>query len=73
MLKLKADFPTATLEVRIASSGRRAAGMAVIKRNGQQLGTLGSGVAAHLSTGTYRILVRYRTQEKTSASSRSSR
>jgi hypothetical protein len=38
--------------------------MAVIKRNGQQLGTLGSGVAAHVSTGTYRILVRYRSQEK---------
>jgi hypothetical protein len=63
-LKLNADFATATLEVRIASSGRRAAGMAIIKRNGQQLGTLGSGVAAHLSTGTYRIFVRYRGQEK---------
>jgi hypothetical protein len=63
--KLHADFPTATLEVRIAaSSGRRAAGIAIIKRGGQQLGTLGSGVAAHLSTGTYHILVRYRAQEK---------
>jgi len=62
--KLHADFPTATLEVRIASSGRRAAGIAIIKRNGQQLGTLGSGVAAHLSTGTYHIFVRYRAQEK---------
>ena len=63
-LKLKADFATAVLEVRIASSGRRAAGMAVIKRKGQQLGTLGSGVQAHVSVGTHRVLVRYRTQEK---------
>jgi len=63
-LKLKANFATAVLEVRIASSGRRAAGMAVIKRGGQQLGTLGSGVQAHVSVGTYRVLVRYRAQEK---------
>jgi hypothetical protein len=62
--KLSADFATGVLEVRIASGGRRAAGMAVIKRNGQQLGTLGSGVTAHLSAGTYRILVRYRSHEK---------
>ncbi|MEY4579874.1 MAG: hypothetical protein RL701_4577 [Pseudomonadota bacterium] len=64
VLKLSADFSTATLEVKIASSGRRAAGMAIIKRDGQQLGTLGSGVAAHLSAGTYHIYVRYRSQEK---------
>jgi hypothetical protein len=62
--KLSADFSTGVLEVRIASGGRRAAGMAVIKRNGQQLGTLGSGVTAHVSAGTYRILVRYRSHEK---------
>lgn len=62
--KLSADFATGILEVRITSAGRRAAGMAVIKRSGQQLGTLGSGVTAHVSAGTYRILVRYRQQEK---------
>jgi hypothetical protein len=62
--KVNADFATAVLEVRITSGGRRAAGMAVIKRKGQQLGTLGSGVNAHVSAGTYRILVRYRGQEK---------
>ena len=62
--KLSADFKTGILEVRITSGGRRAAGMAVIKRNGQQLGTLGSGVSAHVSAGTYRILVRYRSNEK---------
>jgi hypothetical protein len=62
--KLSADFATGVLEVRITSGGHRAAGMAVIKRNAQQLGTLGSGVSAHLSAGKYRILVRYRNQEK---------
>jgi hypothetical protein len=64
-LELKADFATGTLEVRIVSQGKRAAGMAVIKRGGAQLGTLGSGVSAHLSAGTYEVVARYRTQEKT--------
>jgi hypothetical protein len=62
--KLKTDFVTGTLEIRIASLGKRAAGIAIIKRGGQQLGTLGSGVAAHVSAGTYRVIVRYRAQEK---------
>jgi hypothetical protein len=61
---LKADFATGTLEVRIVSQGKRAAGMAIIKRDGQQIGTLGSGVAAHLSAGSYRVVARYRAQEK---------
>jgi hypothetical protein len=63
-VKLKADFSTGTLEVKIASLGKRAAGMAVIKRGPQQLGTLGSGVVAHLSAGVYRVIARYRAQEK---------
>lgn len=62
--KPKADFATGTLEVRIASLGKRAAGMAIIKRKGQQLGTLGSGVTAHLSTGVYHVYVKYRANEK---------
>jgi hypothetical protein len=61
---LKADFRTGMLEIRIASQGKRAAGMAIIKQNGQQIGTLGSGVAAHLSAGKYRVVARYRAQEK---------
>jgi len=62
--ELSADFPTGLIEVRIEREGRRAAGMAVIRRDGKQIGTLGSGVAAHLSTGTYEVVARYRTQEK---------
>ena len=61
---MKVDFQTGTLEIRIASAGKRAAGMAVIKKNGAQIGTLGSGVAAHLSAGVYQVVARYRTQEK---------
>jgi hypothetical protein len=61
---VKADFATGTLEIRIASQGKRAAGMAIIKKNGAQIGTLGSGVAAHLSAGTYQVVARYRAQEK---------
>jgi len=61
---LKLDFVTGTLEIRIASQGKRAAGMAIIKRDGQQIGTLGSGVVAHLSAGTYQVVARCRTQEK---------
>ncbi|HEX2676028.1 MAG TPA: hypothetical protein VHM19_05295 [Polyangiales bacterium] len=62
--KLKADFATGLLEVSIASQGKRAAGMAIIKRDGKQIGTLGSGVPAHLSAGSYEVVARYRTQEK---------
>lgn len=61
---LKIDFATGTLEIRIASQGKRAAGMAIIKKNGVQIGTLGSGVAAHLSAGSYQVTARYRNQEK---------
>jgi uncharacterized cupredoxin-like copper-binding protein len=61
---MKVDFQTGTLEIRIAAQGKRAAGMAIIKKNGTQIGTLGSGVAAHLSAGSYRVVARYRTQEK---------
>lgn len=58
------DFATATVEIRIEADGRRAAGMAVIRKDGQQIGTLGSGVSAHISAGTYEIVARYRSQEK---------
>jgi hypothetical protein len=61
---VQADFSTGLLEVKIQREGRRAAGMAIIRKGGKQIGTLGSGVAAHLSVGTYEVVARYRTQEK---------
>lgn len=60
MEAVAADFATGILQVTIESEGQRAAGMAIIRRQGTQLGTLGSGVTAHLSTGTYEVVARYR-------------
>ena len=62
--KVSADFATGLLEVRIKSQGRDTAGMAVLRKGGAQIGTLGSGVPAHLSVGTYEVVARYRTQQK---------
>lgn len=62
--KLKADFATGILQIFIESAGKQAAGMAVIRREGNQIGTLGSGVVAHLSAGTYEVIARYRTEKK---------
>jgi len=61
---LKAEFATGLLEVRIKSQGRDTAGMAIIRKDGAQIGTLGSGVAAHLSAGRYEVVARYRSQQK---------
>lgn len=61
---VRADFVTGTLEVRFTNQGRDAAGSAVIRKDGRQIGTLGSGVSAHLSTGTYEVIARYRSLER---------
>jgi hypothetical protein len=63
-IKITADFATGMLEVHITSQGHDTAGMAVIRKDGRQIGTLGSGVSAHLSTATYQVVARYRTQER---------
>jgi hypothetical protein len=62
---LKADFATGTVEVKVTSESKAAAGMAIIRKDGKQIGTLGSGVPAHLSAGTYDIEVRHRAASKT--------
>jgi hypothetical protein len=64
LAEVKADFSTGILQVFIDAEGKQAAGMAVIRSGGRQVGTLGSGVAAHLSTGTYEVVARYRTEKK---------
>jgi hypothetical protein len=38
--------------------------MAIIRKDGKQIGTLGSGVPAHVSAGTYEIVVRHRSEQK---------
>lgn len=63
-LRVDADFATGLLEVRIKAAGRDAAGMAIIRKDGKQIGTLGSGVSAHLSAGSYEVVARYRAQER---------
>lgn len=58
--EVTADFRTAILEVTVQSAdGHRAAALATISRNGQRVGTLGSGVEGHLSAGTYDVVVRH--------------
>jgi hypothetical protein len=64
LTEVAVDFSTGILQVFIESEGKQAAGMAVIRHNGRQVGTLGSGVAAHLSAGTYEVIARYRTEKK---------
>jgi hypothetical protein len=62
--KLGNDFETGLLEIKIQREGHDTAGMAVIRKGDRQIGTLGSGVAAHLSVGAYQVVARYRAQQK---------
>ena len=59
-----ADFQTATLEVRVEAKGQRGTSLVAVEQNGRRLGTLGSGVSAKLSAGTYEVVVRLGGQEK---------
>ncbi len=52
------DFQTAVLEVRIETTDRKATGLVAVEKRGKRIGTLGSGVAARLSAGTYVVVVR---------------
>lgn len=58
------DFETAVLEVRIEAKGQQGTGLVSVSRGSQRIGTLGSGVAARLSAGSYEVLVRLGGQEK---------
>jgi hypothetical protein len=58
------DFQTGVLEVRIEAKGQRGTGIVTVSRGGQRIGTLGSGVAAHLSTGSYEVTVRLGGEER---------
>jgi hypothetical protein len=52
------DFETGTLEVRIATKGKRGTGLVAVEKDGKRLGTIGSGVAVRLSAGAYMVVVR---------------
>lgn len=57
-----ASFSTSTLEVRFTKDRRAVHGLAEIRRDGRTIATLGSGVSARLSSGSYEIVTRYRTE-----------
>ncbi|MDD9944373.1 MAG: hypothetical protein OXU20_25235 [Myxococcales bacterium] len=58
--RVSADFATGVLQLVFTQGGKPAAGMAIIRRSGKQIGTVASGVAAHLSVGRYEVTARYR-------------
>src|SRR5690606_15044767 len=60
----RASFETAILEVRFTADRVATHGLAIIERDGVAVGTLGSGVSARLSAGTYTIVARHRTAER---------
>lgn len=58
------DFQTGVLEVRVETKGKRGTAMITVNRGSKRIGTLGSGVAARLSTGSYEVVVRLGGQEQ---------
>lgn len=60
----RAEFETSILEVRFTADGRPAHGLAIVKKDGQVVGTLGSGVSGRVSSGTYEVVARYRTTDR---------
>lgn len=58
------DFQTGVLEVRIEAKGPRGTGIVIVNRGSRRIGTLGSGVAARLSTGKYQVVVRLGGEER---------
>lgn len=58
------DFKTGVLEVRIESQDHRGTGIVTVSQLGKRIGTLGSGVATHLSAGRYEVLVRLDGKER---------
>ena len=57
-------FETASVEVRIEAKGQRGTAMITVNRGGKRIGTLGAGVPARLSAGSYEIQVRLGGQER---------
>jgi hypothetical protein len=62
--QVSVDFETAILEVRIETKGASGTALVAVEKGGKRIGTLGSGVPAKLSAGTYHVIVRWGGQEK---------
>ncbi|MBW1904257.1 MAG: hypothetical protein JRD92_03990 [Deltaproteobacteria bacterium] len=58
------DFQTGVLEVRIETKRQSGTGIVTVNRGSERIGTLGSGVAARLSTGSYEVVVRLGGEER---------
>ncbi len=61
---VSAGFETGVLEVRIETKGQRGTGIVTVNRGRKRIGTLGSGVAARLSAGSYEVVVRLGGEER---------
>jgi len=58
------DFQTGVLEVRIEAKGQSGTGIVTVNRAGKRIGTVGSGVSARLSVGSYEVIVKLGGQEQ---------
>jgi hypothetical protein len=58
------DFQTGVLEVRVETKQQRGTASVTVNRGSKRIGTLGSGVAAGLSTGSYEVVVRLGREER---------
>jgi len=58
------DFQTGQLEVRIETQEQRGTGIVIVNRGSKRIGTLGSGVPARLSAGSYEVVVRLGGEER---------
>jgi hypothetical protein len=58
----RASFSTSILEVRFTKDRMAVHGLATVRQGDRVIGTLGSGVTARVSAGTYEIEARYRTE-----------
>ena len=55
---------TGVLEVRIEAKGQSGTGIVTVNRGAKRIGTVGSGVGARLSAGSYEVVVRLGGQER---------
>lgn len=60
-----ASFDTSILEVRFTKDRRATFGQAILYRNGQRIGSIGSGLVTHVSSGRITIRARHLTEWRT--------
>ncbi|MCB9593410.1 MAG: hypothetical protein H6719_11820 [Sandaracinaceae bacterium] len=63
----RVDFPVSIVEVRFTAGGQPAFGQAVLVIDGREVGSIGNGVPARISSGPVTVIARYRAQTQTFA------